>query len=1335
MEETEMLHTSGDEEDTMADDGRATDVRYRLTECLLAGERRYLASVRSLEHVYGTPLRKLSSISAEEHRQLFTGIQPVCSVSAMLISKLESTLDTWDSETTRVGGLFSKQLIHQYEEYLKFHQTARRLYRQKQATDEEFVEFCRLRRGAAKHTLDALLLLPVQRLAQYERYFQDLLAETPSDHPDADDLSRVRGRVKQLLSTPGNGQSELERVQELFPSDDLGLFCRDPSSQRMKGLIRKRSAPTSRLQRALSAKAQRPSSAERSPAGTDDDKENSEPPGDVTDAPARRQFVMETAVQFTVGAQSQDRHLFLFTDMLLVAKARSGGNFKLKEKVRLSEMWLAGCLDDVAEVAKDPATSFVIGWPTTNVVVTFSGPARDLWYNKLSQLIAAEREHEAKATAIHVLYRDPGSNSDLGKTVTAGSSATARDCVRSALSSLDLPSAVAAEYQLWARPAADEPPYPLIGHELPAAIQLHALREAATEERAEMDHCNNIYSTSPTAGCQFILRPVRSDLRALSPSPDPAKKKKLSKKSPIRIHNVFRRTNSKPDCVDAPFSVCGSPMLFGQPLSTLCQNDTLPPPVLAMLIQLFRKGPYTVGIFRKSANARVVKEIKEKLDSGLEVDMESVNIYAVAGLTKDFLRSLPDPLLGSELYDEWREVADIEDEHDKIIRIRELCSRLPAANVTLLCHFLCVLHHVARRSHHNLMSAANVAVCVGPSLLTPACPTQALASDSAKRLPAVVALLIERCDAIFGSECLRLLGPPPGRAARTDSGEDSDGLASGGGVRRDDSSIDSLERELLGENEPLPRKDKMAVTNLSRDSGLTLSDTQLYALDDEEESASTSSGQSVEKSEHSACSSGRGSDNSYRHRPVDGSTIYASPRRPSVSRESPEAVYARPPPPRHTPSNFKRQDWTRQHHPARRSGRPGFDPKSSLRRSASEESLVKMCGPREPARPTPEPESRPSPSRSPPMVRSRSAHHLAQRRDARLAPAPPRDTPPAPSSAWARSRSTPHIDDADRSYDSSTLSDDDSTPHVSRSNSRSKDCSLANDLWERTYGAVESRADPRADARFVRGSSVSSSRSGSCVETPPSYDATLSRRQRLTPSNGRSAIYALPEQVLREQTILSNRAKQLYEESLRIYAQQTAAPEMVYASPVRTVSGGGGPAPPLPPKQRSPTRRPDTGRRGPDQPSTRTVIQIGDSDSTAPRACRPQRRASRREAETQTEVDSRAEPEERRRRPHVTLVEIEATPRCPRPGDAAESWADADVGWSVSRLRELFSGDGSSGEQARYRHPPLRRAGGSGGSGSSSPGDIYASLPPPRLAPLGRTVSAASSNDGEESYV
>lgn len=70
--------------------------------------------------------------------------------------------------------------------------------------------------------------------------------------------------------------------------------------------------------------------------------------------------------------QSQERHLFLFTDLLLIAKARSGGNFKLKQTVRMSELWLtSGHIEDVAENSKSAETSFVFGWPTTNVVATF----------------------------------------------------------------------------------------------------------------------------------------------------------------------------------------------------------------------------------------------------------------------------------------------------------------------------------------------------------------------------------------------------------------------------------------------------------------------------------------------------------------------------------------------------------------------------------------------------------------------------------------------------------------------------------------------------------------------------------------------------------------------------------------------------------------------------------------------------------------------------------------------------------------------------------------------------------------------------------------------------
>lgn len=50
---------------------------------------------------------------------------------------------------------------------------------------------------------------------------------------------------------------------------------------------------------------------------------------------------------------------------------RGAGNFKLKEKIRVAELWFSHCLEVVCEVAKNSDTSFVLGWPTTNVVATF----------------------------------------------------------------------------------------------------------------------------------------------------------------------------------------------------------------------------------------------------------------------------------------------------------------------------------------------------------------------------------------------------------------------------------------------------------------------------------------------------------------------------------------------------------------------------------------------------------------------------------------------------------------------------------------------------------------------------------------------------------------------------------------------------------------------------------------------------------------------------------------------------------------------------------------------------------------------------------------------------
>lgn len=135
------------------------------------------------------------------------------------------------------------------------------------------------------------------------------------------------------------------------------------------------------------------------------------------------------------------------------------------------------------------------------------------------------------------------------------------------------------------------------------------------------------------------------------------------KKSPTRIQKVFRRVQSKPDSLETAGTSPATPgnapgAFFAQPLTKICPSgDLLPQPILEMLLELRAKGPHTVGVFRKSANARQVREIRERIDSGLRMDWSSVNTVVTAVVFKDFLRSLPDSLLGSTMYDQWLQVA------------------------------------------------------------------------------------------------------------------------------------------------------------------------------------------------------------------------------------------------------------------------------------------------------------------------------------------------------------------------------------------------------------------------------------------------------------------------------------------------------------------------------------------------------------------------------------------------------------------------------------------------------------------------------------------------------
>ncbi|XP_067150866.1 T-cell activation Rho GTPase-activating protein-like [Apteryx mantelli] len=218
---------------------------------------------------------------------------------------------------------------------------------------------------------------------------------------------------------------------------------------------------------------------------------------------------------------------------------------------------------------------------------------------------------------------------------------------------------------------------------------------------------------------------------------------------------ALRRTSTNGDCPEQLDSGLKIP-LFGQPLAIICEEDErLPQPVQDLLAILYREGPSTEGIFRKAANEKARKELKEDLNKGGNVDLESKSVHLLAVVLKDFLRNIPSKLLLADLYERWMLALEKPSKQEKIEGLKEVADKLPRPNLLLLKHLLAVLHHISQNAETNRMDSSNLAICVGPNLLS---------SDTDNTLPlevqkemndkvtVLVEFLIDNCAAMFGED-------------------------------------------------------------------------------------------------------------------------------------------------------------------------------------------------------------------------------------------------------------------------------------------------------------------------------------------------------------------------------------------------------------------------------------------------------------------------------------------------------------------------------------------------------------------------------------------------------
>ncbi|XP_063289840.1 rho GTPase-activating protein 19 [Pelobates fuscus] len=151
------------------------------------------------------------------------------------------------------------------------------------------------------------------------------------------------------------------------------------------------------------------------------------------------------------------------------------------------------------------------------------------------------------------------------------------------------------------------------------------------------------------------------------------------------------------------------------------------------LIEYLHKNLRTEGLFRIPGNSNRQQILKDALNSGIDIDVESGEFHPndVATLLKMFLGELPEPLLTHRHYNAHLKVAGllllddkgnrtgVPDKERQIEALQLLFLLLPSPNRNLLKLLLDLLYQTAKKQDRNKMSAHNLALMFAPHIMWP----------------------------------------------------------------------------------------------------------------------------------------------------------------------------------------------------------------------------------------------------------------------------------------------------------------------------------------------------------------------------------------------------------------------------------------------------------------------------------------------------------------------------------------------------------------------------------------------------------------------------------------
>ncbi|NXY87122.1 RHG29 protein, partial [Alcedo cyanopectus] len=219
--------------------------------------------------------------------------------------------------------------------------------------------------------------------------------------------------------------------------------------------------------------------------------------------------------------------------------------------------------------------------------------------------------------------------------------------------------------------------------------------------------------------------------------------------------------------------------LFGVEFAQAAKNapDGIPFIIKKCTSEIESRALNVKGIYRVNGAKSRVEKLCQAFENGKDlVELSELYAHDISNVLKLYLRQLPEPLILFRLYNEFiglaKESQNVNEELDAkqaspksktkqsicielnriIIKIKDLLKQLPVPNYNTLQYLIGHLHRVTEQSDENKMSASNLGIIFGPTLIRPRQTDATVSLSSLVDYPyqaRVVELLITCYEKIF----------------------------------------------------------------------------------------------------------------------------------------------------------------------------------------------------------------------------------------------------------------------------------------------------------------------------------------------------------------------------------------------------------------------------------------------------------------------------------------------------------------------------------------------------------------------------------------------------------